>query len=210
MEIPEDAEPPVFNTKLIYAKNGVQREFTIEDYPKEDSTWTFVTSKVITVKKGYEPPIHDFSITTEDGNDITDNVLSDPNYTFLLIAHKLEEAEDDNVEKINDIYDYARKFGYQFYALTSSLPVNMREWAKSTGAEYPFCTMDDIALKTIIRSNPGLLLLKNGTVINKWPNRALPILSETITPLDNNNIGQIPENRDRRNIFIISIILLIP
>jgi uncharacterized membrane protein YphA (DoxX/SURF4 family) len=210
MEIPEDAEQPVFDTKLIYSKNGVHREFTINDYPKDDSTWVFVDSKTVTVKKGYEPPIHDFSITMEEGNDITDDVLTDSNYTFLLIAHKLEEAADNNVDKINDIYDYSQKFGYKFYALTSSLPIEVREWAKNTGAEYPFCTMDDIALKTIIRSNPGLLLLKNGTVINKWPNKALPNLSESDTSLDDSDIGKIPENHNVRNVIVISLILVIP
>jgi uncharacterized membrane protein YphA (DoxX/SURF4 family) len=210
MEVPEDAEQPVFDTKLIYSKNGIQREFTIDDYPKSDSTWVFVNSKTVTVKKGYEPPIHDFSITTEDGNDITDNVLTDPEYTFLLVAHKLEEAADNNVDKINDIYDYSQKFGYKFYALTSSLPIEIKEWIKNTGAEYPFCTMDDIALKTIIRSNPGLLLLKNGTVINKWPNKALPNLLESDTPLDSSDTGKIRENHDVRKIVTISLLLVIP
>jgi uncharacterized membrane protein YphA (DoxX/SURF4 family) len=209
MEIPKDAEPPVFDTKLIYSKNGVQREFTINDYPKEDSTWTFVASKTVTVKKGYEPPVHDFSITAEDGDDITVNVLSDTNYTFLLIAHKLEEADDNNVEKINDIYDCSVKFGYKFYALTSSLPAEISEWTQNTGAEYPFCTTDDIALKTIIRSNPGLLLLKNGTIINKWPHKALPDFSVS-NPPDNGNTGKVPKNHNTRNAIIISLIFLIP
>ncbi|MDR2622346.1 MAG: DoxX family protein [Dysgonamonadaceae bacterium] len=210
MEIPEDAEQPVFDTKLIYSKNGIQREFTIADYPRNDSTWVFVNSKTVTIKKGYEPPIHDFSFTTGEGNDITDNVLTDPDYTFLLVAHKLEKAADNNVDKINDIYDYTRNFGYKFYALTSSLPIEIREWTKNTGAEYSFCTMDDVTLKTIIRSNPGLLLLKNGTIINKWPNRALPNLSETNTPLDNSDIGKIPENHNGRKIVSISLVLIIP
>lgn len=210
MEIPEDAEPPVFDTKLIYSQNGVQREFTMDDYPKEDSTWTFVTSKTITVKKGHEPPIRDFSITTESGYDITGDVLSDSSYTFLLIAHKLEEATESNVGKINDIYDYSVKFGYKFYALTSSLPDEIKEWVKNTGAEYPFCTTDDITLKTIIRSNPGLLLLKDGTIINKWANKTLPNLSELDMPLEDCNIGKIPPDRNVRNIIIISLIFLTP
>jgi triosephosphate isomerase len=119
-------------------------------------------------------------------------------------------AADNNVDKINDIYDYSQKFGYNFYALTSSLPIEIKEWIENTGAEYPFCTMDDIALKTMIRSNPGLLLLKNGTVINKWPNKALPHLAESDTPLDNSDIGAIPKNHDARNMMIISLILIIP
>jgi hypothetical protein len=119
-------------------------------------------------------------------------------------------AADNNVDKINDIYDYSQKFGYNFYALTSSLPIEIKKWIENTGAEYPFCTMDDIALKTIIRSNPGLLLLKNGTVINKWPNKALSYLSELSTPLDDNDVGVIPENHDVRNVMSISLILIIP
>ena len=210
MEIPENAEHPVFETKLIYAKNGVQRNFTIKDYPKNDSSWVFVDSKTIMVKKGYEPPIHGFSITTKEGNDITDQILSDSSYTFLLIAQKLEEASENNVDKINEIYDYSKKFGYDFYALTSSLPVEIKEWTKNTGAEYPFATMDNITLKTIIRSNPGLLLLKGGTIINKWPNTALPKLSEVNTKLDNNDIGKIPKNSNVLKILIVSLIFLIP
>ena len=210
MEIPEDAEQPVFETKLIYSKDGIQRDFTIDNYPKNDSTWVFVDSKTITVKKGYEPPIHDFSITTLDGNDITDQILSDSSFTFLLIMHKLEKASDNNVDKINDIFDYSRRFGYGFYALTSSLPIEIAEWIKNTGAEYPFATMDDITLKTIIRSNPGLVLLRDGTIINKWPNNALPRLSGLNTPLDESDIGQIPENRDVKKVITVSLILLIP
>jgi len=210
MEVPEGAERPVFETKLIYSKDGIERDFTIDNYPKDDTTWVFVNSKTVTIKKGYEPPIHDFSITTKDGNDITDQILTDTNYTFLLISNKLEEASDDNVEEINEIYDYSKKFGYDFYALTSSLPVEIEEWIRNTGAEYPFGTMDDITLKTIIRSNPGLMLLQDGTIVNKWPNRALHAVSELKTPLDASDIGRIPENRDREKIIIISLIFAIP
>ena len=210
MEIPEGAEQPVFDTKLIYSKDGIHRDFTINDYPKDDSTWVFVDSKITTIKKGYEPPIHDFSITSREGYDITDQVLTDPNYTFLLIAYRLDAASDDNVGKINNIYDYARRFGYSFYALTASLPIEIEEWIKNTGADYPFATMDDITLKTIIRSNPGLLLLRDGTVINKWPHTALPNLSELNTILDDSDIGKIPENRDKDKLITISLILAIP
>jgi uncharacterized membrane protein YphA (DoxX/SURF4 family) len=174
MSIPEGAETDVYETVFIYEKEGIAHEFTIDNYPKEDSGWTFVDSKSKLIKKGYEPPIHDFTITTEQGDDITDEVLADDNYTFLLIAHKLEKASDSNIDKINEIYDYAKQNGYNFICLTASLPSQIKEWKENTGAEYPFCTMDDITLKTIIRSNPGLLLIKKGTIINKWPDKKIP------------------------------------
>jgi hypothetical protein len=174
MTLPEGAEADVYETTFIYAKDGVKQEFTIENYPKGDSGWTFVNSKSKRIKKGYEPPIHDFTITTEQGDDITDEILADENYTFLLIAHKLEKASDSNIDKINEIYDYAKQSGYNFICLTASSPSQITKWKENTGAEYPFCTTDDITLKTIIRSNPGLMLIKKGTIINKWPDRRIP------------------------------------
>jgi hypothetical protein len=174
MKIPEGAETDVYETTFIYAKDGVEQAFTIDNYPKEDSGWSFVDSKSKLIKKGYEPPVHDFVITTEQGDDITDEILADENYTFLLIAHKLEKANDSHIDKINEIYDYAKQHGYNFICLTASIPSEIQRWKENTGAEYPFCTMDDITLKTIIRSNPGLLLIKKGTVLNKWPNGRIP------------------------------------
>lgn len=183
MEIPEDAEQPEFKTTFIMEKDGVRKEFTPDNYP--DSTWTFVDSDTKTIKQGYVPPIHDFSImllpdrneTSEGGNhseDITDMVLSDTSYTFLLIAPHLEKADDSMFGNIDQIYEYARDNGYKFYCLTASGTAAIYKWTDITGAEYPFCNTDETTLKTIIRSNPGLLLLKNGTVVGKWSHNGLP------------------------------------
>ena len=210
MEIPEDAEHDVYETRLIYSKGGQQKEFTIENYPKNDSAWTFVDSKSRLIKKGYQPSIHDFSITDENENDITDEVLSNSSYTFLLIVHKLEKASDSNVDRMNEIYDFSKSKGYGFYALTSSLPDEIREWTENTGAEYPFCTMDDITLKTIIRSNPGLLLIKDGTIINKWPNKRLPDSSELDKPLEESTIGKTPEVRNVWTVLRLALLLFAP
>ena len=76
MEIPEGEKPTVYETRFILQKDGVEKEFTLENYP--DSTWTFVDSKTMVKEQGYEPPVHDFSIIRqEDGEDITDEVLDD-------------------------------------------------------------------------------------------------------------------------------------
>ena len=116
MEIPEGAKPTVYETRFILQKNGVEKEFTLENYP--DSTWTFVDSQTMVKEQGYEPPIHDFSIIRqEDGEDITDEVLDDDNYTFLLVAHQLSQADDSTIDLINELYDYSVEHGYQFYYL---------------------------------------------------------------------------------------------
>ena len=210
MTVPEDAEPSVFETVLIYSKDGKEQEFTLENYPKDDAGWTFVDSRSKLIKKGYEPPIHDFTITTDEGDDITDEVLENPSYTFLLIAHKFEKADDANVDKINEIYDFSRTFGYDFYALTSSLEEEVQEWKENTGAEYPVCTMDDITLKTIVRSNPGLLLIKSGVIINKWSDGDLPGGSDLDMPLEESALGRIPANYSVRNIMVLGLVLFTP
>jgi hypothetical protein len=210
MTIPENAEHDKYEVELIYSKDGQQKAFTMENYPKDDSTWTFVDTKSRLVKKGDKPKIHDFSITNADGVDITAETLSNPSYTFLLIAHQLDKAKDTNVDKINDIYDFAKTKGYDFYALTASLPDIIQQWIENTGAEYPFCTMDDITLKTIVRSNPGLLLIKEGTVINMWSHNCLPDNEQLNKLIDETNQGKAPEVHNTRTMIILKLLLLVP
>ena len=180
MEIPPGAPQAQFQTTFILEKNGIRKEFTVEDYP--DSTWTFIDSKTIQTAAGYEPPIRDFSITTMDtGEDITDSVLNDKGLTFLLVAPYVEQADDTNFGAIDAVCEYAQEHGHAFYGLTASSDKGIAHWRNITGAEYPFCTTDAITLKTIIRSNPGLVLLQNGTVIAKWSHNDLPTAEQLQT-----------------------------
>ena len=199
MEIPENAEQPEFETTFIMEKNGEKREFSLADYP--DSTWTFVEQKSVMIRQGYVPPIHDFSIQTAEGDDITDDVLSHEGYTFLLISPQLQFASDTNFGDIDQIYEYAREHGYPFMCLTASPQQSIDRWRDITGAEYDFCFTDETTLKTVIRSNPGLLLLNNGTIIRKWSHNRLPRLgtedvkqdaSGKSLPLEQLSIGKMP------------------
>ena len=204
MEIPEGKEPTEFETRFVLQKDGVEKEFTLENYP--DSTWTFVDSKTVVKKKGYEPPIHDFSmIRYEDGEDITEQVLADERYTFLLVAHQLEQASDSRIDLINELYDYCLEYGYTFYCLTSSSDEDILKWQEDTGAEYPFCLMDNITLKTMVRSNPGLILLKKGVVIHKWNVVDFPDeyqLSRSLEELPLGEISQKPFSNRLFGVFV--------
>lgn len=192
MEIPEGETPTTYETTFIYAKNGVEKEFTIDDFPSSDSTWVFVDSRTRIKEKGYEPPIHDFSIMAqEDGTDLTDEVLDDEGYTFLLVAPQLSEADDSNIDLINEVFDYSMEHGYRFLCVTASTDEDIATWQENTGAEYPFALMDDITLKTMIRSNPGLMLLKKGVVVNKWGDGSLPDEYRLNAPLEKLPIGQL-------------------
>jgi len=188
MEIPEGEKPTKYETRFVLQKGGVEEEFTLENYP--DSTWTFVDSKTVVIEKGYEPPVHDFSmIRLEDGEDITDQVLTDESYTFLLVSHQLALADDGANDLINEVYDYCLEYGYSFYCLTSSSDEDIQVWQENTGAEYPFCLMDNITLKTMIRSNPGLILLKKGVVVRKWSVNDFPDEYQLGGPLEELPIG---------------------
>ena len=193
MEIPEGAPQPQFETTFIMEKDGQRKEFTLENYP--DSTWTFIDSKTVQTAEGYVPLIHDFSIQTMDGGeDITDSVIGQKGYVFLLVAPHLEYASDSNFGEIDAIYEYSADHGYPFYALTASTEDAVAHWRDITGAEYNFYITDDITLKTVIRSNPGLLLLKDGVVIGKWSHNDLPKLDYKSELLENTEYGHLPEH----------------
>ena len=209
MEIPDDAEQPEFKTTFILKKNGTEKEFTLDNYP--DSTWEFVETKTVQTKPGYEPPIHDFSLTdNETGDDITDQILQDKGYTFLLVAPQLEKADDSNFGDIDQLYEYAHEYGIPFYCLTASSQEAMERWRDITGAEYPFATADETTLKTIIRSNPGLVLIKDGKVINKWSHNNLPDTSEMKASPDRLDIGRMPQDSTSRQLLRIFLWFLLP
>ena len=194
MSIPEGAKQPQFETTFILEKNGEKKEFTTDNYP--DSTWTFIDSKTVQTEEGYVPPIHDFSIMSEDGEDLTEEVLGREGYTFLLISPHLENADDSQFDIINQICEYSQQQGYPFYCLTASTPQAIGRWKDMTGAEYPFCSTDEITLKTVIRSNPGLVLLRKGTIIGKWSHNSLPTIDEEkfSQPIEKLGIGQMTED----------------
>lgn len=166
-----------FRTTFILEKDGVQKEFTLEDYP--DSTWTFVDSRTVEVEPAKLSGVGELSILdAESGEDITEQILCDKGHTLLLVAPYIEKADDGVMGELLSLYDYSQDAGWGFYCLTSSGPQAIATWKELTGAEYPFCLADAVVLKTMIRSNPGLILLHDGKVVGKWPSTALPHPSE--------------------------------
>ena len=164
---------------------------------------------------GEDSPYAEFFIEViDEGEDITEQVLQDKGYTFLLVSPHLEQADDSQLDGLNRIYEYSQDNGYPFYCLTASSQRGITRWQDITGAEYPFCQTDETTLKTVIRSNPGLLLLKNGVIIRKWSHNALPTAEEMNGTLEKLEIGDLPSDNVASKIlriltwFVLPLVLL--
>ena len=164
MEVPEDAEPDVYETTLIYEKDGVQQEFTLENYPKGDPEWTFVDQKSVLVKKGFEPPIHDFEIMTMEFEDITYDILESEDPVTLITMYDLEKADLKQIDKVKEMVEERQLC----YILTGSGEAEIEEFCMDHQIDMNvFCSIDPVTLKTIVRANPGMFVVQNGTIIEK-------------------------------------------
>jgi uncharacterized membrane protein YphA (DoxX/SURF4 family) len=181
MKIPEGAAQDVYEN-IFYYKNkntGKVEKFNEQNYPwKDTANWVYDDMESRLIRKGYEPPIHDFEIISPEGENISDFFLYDENYVFMLVSYDLSKASTKNQDKINTLSDWAQSQGYTFICLTSSVPEEAIEYAEMNGASYEFFNADEIMLKTMIRANPGLIVLKNGTVMAKYHNNDIPTPDE--------------------------------
>jgi len=168
MEVPDDAPQDVYEVHFIYEKDGQQKEFTLEDYPKDDSTWTFVDQKSILMQKGYEAPIHDFIVFNEDMEDITYDILEAEDDVTLAICYKLEKANRKQLARVAELARQAEWDGRLFYLLTGSGEEEIEAFREETDYPQEICFCDPTALKTVVRANPGIVVLRQGTVIEKY------------------------------------------
>ncbi|MEN8156544.1 MAG: BT_3928 family protein [Bacteroidota bacterium] len=205
MEIPEGAEMDEYETTLTYMEreSGKKRAFTLENYPRDTSLWEFVTSDSRLVKKGFEPPVHDFAIMDETGTDQVPAILSDPQYSLLLISHHLEEANKQALIMAREWSQVALLANdFSFYAITASPDSEVEAIVSSLDLGYPFHAADEIMLKTMVRSNPGFLLISNGTIIGKWGFRDFPSV-ESLNPDALELIGNASVSMDEASLLLM-------
>ena len=170
MTVPHDAEPDKYDIRFIYEKDGVQKEFTLNDYPADDTAWKFVDQKSVLISKGYVPPIHDFTLITAEGVDMTEQITRYQGDILLMVARRLEESDRDGLLKGYNLGMELQKRGAGFFIVTATAPDEAAPLVTGFNALYA----DETTLKTIIRSDPGFVLLHNGTVAAKWSYHNLP------------------------------------
>jgi hypothetical protein len=170
MKIPDGAPVDKYETTFIYEKEGEKKEFTLENYPSSDTLWKFVEQRSVLLSKGFVPAIHDFSITSMEKTDLTDSILDNQGYTLLMVSLKLEKAGEERISKGFAFGTDCSKNNIGFYILTSSGSDLISGYKNG----LRFCQADETTLKSMVRSNPGYILLRNGTIIGKWSWANLP------------------------------------
>ena len=181
MRLPEGAEPDQYEVTLKYKnkQTGEVQSFTEENYPWQDTlNWEYESSSERLVKKGYITPIHDLVIEHPTLGNITEEILEDDNHTILAVAYNLTQSDVQYQPAINRLAEYAQEKGIRFYGLTSSSERDIETYKKRYHVPYEFCTADEIQLKTMIRSNPGVIVLREGTILGKWAGKDVPDVKE--------------------------------
>lgn len=181
MRLPEGAEPDQYEVTLKYKnkQTGEVQSFTEENYPWQDTlNWEYESSSERLVKKGYITPIHDLVIEHPTLGNITEEILEDDNHTILAVAYNLTQSDVQYQPAINRLAEYAQEKGIRFYGLTSSSERDIETYKKRYHVPYEFCTADEIQLKTMIRSNPGVIILREGTILDKWAGKDVPDVKE--------------------------------
>ena len=162
-----------FDVKIVYEKDGQTMELSAED-EDPDSTWTYVETRRTPIETQHLATA-DFYVADADGEDVTEEILLADGYTLLLIIPDLMNADEGCVDKVNEVYDYAQEKGWGFYCLTSSEDQRAQTyWNDHTGAEYMYYIAEERMLKTVVRGQPGLVLLQDGVIVKKWGNYNLP------------------------------------
>lgn len=208
MSIPAGEPLDEYQVTLTYKnlKTGKLKDFNASNHPWQDTlNWVYASSSRKLVKEGYKPAITGFRIEHPEQGDLTSDILNSDTYTFLLVAYNLEKSEED-WKNIRQLASYATQNGYHFYGLTATGEEFIRKFKKSRKLSFDFCFSDETQLKTIVRSNPGLLLIKEGTIIGKWAYRDIPTVQEL---KDKEPIGYAlrqQQNRSERNLIYVLVL----
>ena len=166
MLIPKGAEQPVYEDTWIYNVNGEDQVYTTEEKPWNIEGATFVDRKTRTLKEGYVPPIHDF--TMENGGEDITELLMAKEKLMLVVAYNLKLTNSKGMKEVKELSERAMEKGYTVYCFSASTQEDYDQLKKAYNLDFDLLFCDETTLKTIVRSNPGILTLDKGTITGKW------------------------------------------
>lgn len=184
----EESKPPVNRTYVSYRNKttGEVKEYlSSEPYPWDDPNYENVpnSTRVVEVEPGIVSQVQDFAMFNTDGDDLTEDVLSDPEPVLLVVAKTISDTRTGCMPKINALVSKADEAGWKVYGLTSSSYDETEEFRHANQNMFDYLTCDEITLKTVIRSNPGVVLLQQGTVRGKWHCNDVPSFAKAAKAL---------------------------
>jgi uncharacterized membrane protein YphA (DoxX/SURF4 family) len=174
-----DARPPVNETYVSYKdkRTGEVKEYlTTKPYPWNDTNYVNVpnSTRVVEVEPGVESQVQDFLLSDRDGNDLTDSILQAKEPVLLIVVKTIDQANTRCQPAINRLADAAEQAGWKVYGVTSSSYDESEPFRHANQNMFDYLTCDEVTLKTMIRSNPGIVLLQQGTVRGKWHYHDVP------------------------------------
>lgn len=174
MSHPDDAPVDEFEITWVYKVDGVDKEFSTEEEPWNIEGAEYVSRDQKLIKKGYEAPIHDFTIELND-QDFAESLMQEDEL-FLMVMYRINEAPINPSlhKKVNDFVKSCDENGVIFLGMSSSGYDQIEEYRHEVQAEYQVAFCDETTLKTIVRSNPGLVYIRKGIIEAKWHYNDLP------------------------------------
>lgn len=182
MKTPPGAKPDEFELtyNLKNKSTGQNRVMTDKEYLKtgiwKDTNWEVVGNpESRLVKTGFTPKIRDLAIQDAQGNNYTTELLNNPFYNLIVVAYDLNNTDEQAINRINALaVNLTEQYNIRAVLLTSNSASDAAAFSKKHHLVPEVFYADGVPLKTIVRSNPGVLLMKGGTVIGKWHYHSLP------------------------------------
>lgn len=171
--LPDDAPQDEYKYEFVYEKEGKKQSFDIDNLP-EDTTWRFVERKETLIKKGAEPLITDFELYNDDSENVAEPILQNKKGAILLMMPYLQKVSTNVAKSINEFYQQCVAQGYLFYGVSAANAQTINQWRMKTRAIYPMLFMDPTTIKTVIRANPGMVVLKSGIIVDKMNHYDMP------------------------------------
>ena len=175
-----DPEPVQYYLTYRNKETGEEKEYLSPNYPYDDSTWLakweFVSQRVVDPN----PRLHNLSIEDAEGNNYTKDVIENPGYQFMLVSYNLKKGNFKKIDEIRSFIDACDQNGVAFEVITASLPSAIEKFKEKHNLDADFYLADDITLMAMIRSNPGLILLRDAVVIDKWHHNDFPDFSDIL------------------------------
>jgi endo-alpha-1,4-polygalactosaminidase (GH114 family) len=165
MEIPPDAARAVFEDTWIYKVNGKEKEFSTDEKPWNIEGATYVDRITKTIEEAYVPPIHDFTME-RNGKDLTDELLQEEKL-MLAVMYNLNKTKKKGLKRLKKVTDRALQNGYRVYAFSASAEENYLNIREEYQFDFDLLFCDETTLKTMIRANPGIIILNKGTIVDK-------------------------------------------